>query len=477
MNQRSDNRIRNRMVLDLKEMIWCMLERWKFAIVVVLCVALAFLGYMYMRNAKAANQATKEQQANQELTREAFLDSLSPGDRAVVVDADLLVQEQKQQLQYIETAPLMKVDATKAKLLRARWSVETETNTVTALVQEYILALQKETITESLMKSSGISTTLSQFKELISFGQVANETSATINFDILLTDDMDAEAIANEMERVVYSAHGELIKKLGDHKFQGYQSDIVNASSQDIVNRQIGVRSLLTGINSQLPITTGAFTPEQRAAFDKLQLIKSAAEGSATTVSPARTLTPKNLVIGLALGVIAYIACYLLCLLFTKRVMSARVLNGTSAHAIGEWYSVEDEKKKFFLTQSLPIWKWHHKQRDKERALRQCAESISGLCRLKSMTKPVLLMLSELTDSKKAFAQELKETLKNDNIDLQLFEQKSSDGVVPDSQTLLNAEGFVVTVVESKTRLGDLASIIEVCSDYEKPILGSLYLG
>ena len=473
MDQKVNNRIRNKMVLDLKEMIWRLLEQWKLGVVVALCVATAFLGYMHMRYAKLAKIATQEQQANQELNREALLDSLPSGDRAVVVDVDLLVQEQQQQMQYIETAPLMKVDATQAKQLRARWSIETDANNVTALVQEYILALQKEAITDSLMKSSGINSTLAQFKELISFGQVANENAATINFDILLTDDMDEEAVVSEMKRVVFDTHEALMKEQGKHEFRGYQSDIVNASSQDILNRQIGARSILTTINGQLPVSMEAFTPEQQAAFDKLQLIESSTADSDAMVTPVRTLTPRNLVLGLVLGVIAYVALYLLYLLFTKRVMSTSVLKGTPAQAIGEWYSVDDEKKKFFLIQSLPIWKWHHKQQDKEKALRQCAESISGLCQLKNMTKPVLLMSSELTDNKKAFEQELKAVLKSDNIDLQLFEQNSSDSFVPDSQTLLDAEGFVVAVIESKTRLRDLASIIEACRDYEKPILGS----
>lgn len=478
MNTRFDNKLGNKTILDLREFLWRLLEQWKLVLAVALCFTVVFLGYMHMHNEKEAKLATQTQKANQELTRESILDSLSQGDRAVVKNAELLFQKQQQLMNYTETAPIMKIATDKAKRLRTRWSIEADSEIISALAQGYVLALQKEENTSALLESSGVDANLAQFNELIGFGQSTNENTATINMDILLTEEMNTDAMKSEIEKMVNSIHDDLSKELTDHKIRNFKHDINAVSSQDISNKQIAALNNLTNINNQLSACVAAFTPGQQAAYDKLLLIDNSTAETAAEIKPEATITLNNIIAGLVLGGFLYIVFYFIYLLLSKKVMSAKILKGSQAHLIGEWYSQKAKERQPSIIRSLPVWKRHHKHYiDEESARQKCAESISNICRLKGLTNIALYMTTALNESQSVFIKELREELKADQMDLQLYECSRGNSIVLVGQMMLEAEGFLLAVIESKTKLKSIEDVLESCNEYDKPVLGSIYLG
>ena len=94
-----------------------------------------------------------------------------------------------------------------------------------------------------------------------------------VSYDILLTENMKAEAVQKECRHQVESIHARLQNEFGEHRIVNYQSEIAVVADQTLYQSQLTALNGLVTINTQLNNLKNTFSAEQEKAFSKLQSI------------------------------------------------------------------------------------------------------------------------------------------------------------------------------------------------------------
>ena len=131
MDQNTSMRNNDAVLIDLKELLWKLLEQWKAILVFSLIIMLLFSGYSYVK----AGAGTEESSVIQ--TPEEILAGLSEEDRAQVLNVYLESEAKEKVREYIEDSALMKLDPYNVTTLAMSWTVLSDKEINNQLVASY----------------------------------------------------------------------------------------------------------------------------------------------------------------------------------------------------------------------------------------------------------------------------------------------------------------------------------------------------
>lgn len=465
------NNYKKEAYIDLKEICWRLLEQWKAIAVVALCVMALFLGYLHFHN---ANAVKKEEQANQtkdQVTEEEILNSLPESDRSIVASAYRLLQKREQLSDYVCTAPILQVDPNHIKRLNVSWAVGDNGENKNALTMAYLMALQEESVVNALLKASGTDLSPEQFANLMNVTFPTQLNLDIVSGYIILTDDMNVGAIQEELTKQVESIHGKLQNEFGEHRIINYQSGVSVVADSNLYQNQITSLSGLVTVNTQLNNLKNTFSAEQEKAFSKLQSIGTQQVVTEQTQPKPKSISLMDIIIGLILGVCAYVVVYFLYTVISAKVISSTALQEASVRTLGEWHSPSESKTKRLARDGF-VWRKHHKgYLDQDGEVDKIANTLGNICSFKQIKNLPLLLTAECSQEQKGFVRSLADSIEAKGIETKLLETPFNDS------DLIEADGAVLVIIDSKTKSKDLSSVFDRCNDYEKSILGSVYLG
>ena len=468
------NKYEKEAYVDLKEICWRLLEQWKAIVIVALCVMALFLGFVYLHNANAAKKEDQTNQTKQKVTEEEVLNSLPESERSIVASAYRLLQKREQLSNYVCTAPILQVDPNHIKRLHVSWAVDDNGENMNSVIMAYLMAFQEESRINALLKASGTDLSHEQFANLMNVSFPTQLNLDIVSIYIILTDDMNVEAIQEELKSQVESIHTRLQNEFGDHRIVNYQSEVSVVADANLYQSQITALSGLVTVNTQLNNLKNTFSAEQEKAFSKLQSLGNKQVVTEQTQTAPKSLSLMNIIIGLILGACAYVVVYFLIVVISNRTISSSILQGSSVRLLGEWYGPSGER---ILTRDRFVWGKHHRKHlDQETEISKIADTIESICSFKQIKTLLLMLSAECTQEQEAFIQNLSERIEAQGIDTNLIKSDQSEASFSD-RDLIAADGVVLMIIDSNTKSKTVDDIIDRCNDYEKPLVGSVYLG
>ena len=472
MNNSEKKRNMDEFALDFKELCWRLLEQWKAIVLVALLVMAILLGALYLHSSKEMSSAEKDKKESQQSTAQEILDTLPEGEQNAVVNAYRMYQIREQLSEYIHDAPIMKIDPTCAKRLRTSWAFDKMDDITNTFAMSYAMKLQSEECRKALLQASGSDSSAEDFEDLIYIKYPNAIAQDVVCCDVFLTDDMNGEAMQKELKQQVENLHDTLNVDYIDHSLVNYQSEISIVTDERVRQKQISLVSDYANMNNQLNVLKTTFSSAQKEAFSRLQAKKDDAETTPQIQTMPKIVTLRNIVLGLFMGVFIYIGIFLLYSILANRIISTEMLLDSSLRTVAEWHS-EANPKLAHLAQAEAIWRKHHRKHlDKDSEEDNAVIVLESMCGHKDLKELLFILTANCSGAQEAFICDLSNRLLANNINASIIKADQAN-----DRALIDIDGVVLVVINAKTRATDLKTIQVLCSDYDKPILGSIYLG
>ena len=468
--------ITNESVFDLRDLFWKILEQWKALVLFSICVSALFLGFLFMRSSKAMKIERQNQEVQQNVSAQEILDSLPKAEQTMVASCYRIFQEREQLHDYIQNAPIMQLDPTKARRLRGSWTFDQEADSDQALAMSYVMELLKDENKNALIEASGSNLKPKQMDDLMFITYPDEKDQNVVCIDLFLTDGMQEEAIQEKLGQIVDIIHTKQQNSFGEHKILNYTSEVSSVYDVRLFDKQTTILNNYANLCNQINNIRNQFSSEQKTAFARLQTIGEHSEKEEQTQSINRPITIRNTIIGLILGGILYICLLFLRIIFSHCITSKSFFESISIRLLGEWYDSSSKPSLSGIIRDKAIWKkQHYHCLDMNTELQKAVDSIVSICKHKEMNDLLVVLTAERTNGQEDFIKRLLSELESKDINAVIAETKG-DNPIRD-HLFITPDGVVILVVESKTKIQSITTIINRCHDYDKPIIGGVYLG
>lgn len=458
----------------IDELCWRLLEQWKAIGLVALCTMALFLGLLHFRYANDSHQENQVKNHASLITEQQIIESLPENKRSVVASAYRFWKQREYLSYYIDNAAIMRIDPNHAKRLRVSWAINASENQINALTNAYMVEVQSEQCRKALLDSSGIELSSEQANDLIFITSQDKTNQAVVCFDIFLTDDMDDVAFQEELKRQIDNMYTRLQTEIGEHQIKNYQSEISTVSDDRLLSKQLTILNNFANANNQINTFNNTFSSDQKDAFAKLQEKNNRKEIVEQTPEAPRALSARNALVGLMLGFILYLITYYLYLVLSGKIISNHLIEEMHIRSFGEWYDWDSRGKP--LLHDGFIWKRHHKNNlDREKTLERTKRKLENACTCRSVNTLMMAMTADCSEAQKAFIQNIVDYFGPINKNAISVEIDKINDI--DDSAFLNTESVLLIIVDSSTTYKDLECILNLCDDYHKQIIGSLYLG
>lgn len=478
MNQEYEKQYVNESSVNLGEVLWKLLESWKAVLLVALIIGALLAGFMAARISKSA-KAEDGRPVSQEMTDREILETLPKDQRGLVSNAFQIKKKNDRLNEYIDTAPMMEINPYNAHELKTSWAVEAEGDKEVTLVQAYVEMIQSSDVCDKLRKAVKAEGEVKQFRELMNFVFPEEDGPGFFTCTIAMTSKMDVQVLQTALEEQMKEIHDLLEKKMGAHKLTNISDGEVYMYDQPLATRQANIyTSLYNGFN-QLNRLQEEFSTEQKTAFKNLTAEKEETEGKDAgreKTAKKSAFRPLYFIIGLILGALLYAAVLVLWMLLNGRVHDAGTMQHAGIRSFGEWYDTGCARGG--LTHDRGVYKKHHHGHlDREFELNRIADSIESACGFKGASKLLMIAGAVLTDGQQAFVSDLKEKLAAAGITVSDAIVCSKEDATVSDRDLAQCDAAALVLLGGASNGRDVDTVIEKCNYYEKPMLGSIYLG
>lgn len=500
--------------IDLVELIWRMLAQWKAVLVCALIMALLVPSAVYLRDARAyeaAQTAAEEEAANPvdpEKAIEELLATLKSADRPAVEQAlrnDEIIEEKRD---YLSNSLLVNLDTDKAATAVVGYMIDGEavedSDLKFALFKGYSAAFGDIVALNEIMEAMGVESEPKYMQELVwDDGTIEGETSNVFKINILCPDAAMVDNVAEASDIIMERTCESLSKTVCKHSVKRIFTQSEPKTLESVSTMAGNAYGALYNLQSQQRTHVGTFNQEQKAAYEAIVQIKSAAlnagEASALTASGSSDsvndstaekensesakpgFSKKYAAVGFVLGACLYVMLYAAWLVLSRRIDNAGVAQSyTGARLLGEYYSPAKNGVLSALLHSKAVTKYRYANKmDLAAQADKIADAIAASCANKGIKEIALLQMFDISDPESragagALVTEVSERLRSADIGL------NADTITafpaPDEKDLSdkkNAVFFVTGNTKSKT----LDNILSLCKDYEIGKVGTVFIG
>ena len=472
------------MEINLKEVIWDLLEQWKAILLVAVLTALLVSGVKYYsaldryKAAHASNEASVEEAyASTDEHVAAILSELSDEDHNMV---QLVLQQEAwldNQTDYFNNSLLLSLDPNAQRQLTISYYLyDANDNSYSTLCDAYISNLKEETFANAISKQLQLKAEEKYVKELIRGNYTPNYTSDSsgelLNVVISLPENADAAELEKEISGLMSDYSKELSEKIAEHKIKLIKTDDTVSVNENAASKRTSTINSINSLNTSIANNKMAMNDVQKAAYEKIVALKeldvndNAQPEEEPEILTKPRLSKKFAVLGFLLGAMAYAFAYLVWLILRGRINYASdVENYTGSRLLGEIHVPRESARLRSIMKSKAIEKIRYKNRpDEDSQIANAVNSIAAMCKkeeIKSISNIDLTALSE----------DIIKTLKTQGV-----KQSIIDASKLEESDLLNIKNAIVTIGKN-TKLKDLDELLKLCQCYNVNILGSVFVG
>ncbi len=353
MNDNMYNNYEDDMEIDLVDLLFYLLKKWRSLIVAVMIGAILGAGlYVVKNHQQQAEQAAQEAELLKNDEDEAFDEKDYNISKDTKVNMDIAYQYRQlynKQLEYNQKSIIMQLDPNEvyAGVLEYYISAENNTELISELYQSI---LNDDDVLEELKDASGLKCETPYIKELIS-SEDGNDKDVTINvnsngenvekhsfvtYKVVSTDQKSCEKMLQVLRERVEALQAEYEETYGAYGVSEVSSAISQVTDTTYLNAQ---RENVDRLNNYLATMKNAestFTDNEKTYYTNKYLVKEYADSGDSEEAKSALLDemePVSKVKWLAIGVILLImiwgAYYLVRYLLDQRIKTVSELQNT----------------------------------------------------------------------------------------------------------------------------------------------------
>ena len=506
----------DQIIIDLKELIWRLLEQWKAIIALGIIVAILFSGFMYTKNTEKQFNALDTENAdsiindmNDTENADSIINDMNDTENADNILNDLKDEDQTAILsvwqeykakaniqEYVNSSLLMRMDPYDVKVLSMIWAVNSDESINKQIMASYINKLSSKSVVESINESWGSKYEINQIKELISAkSTIPVESEAVsdknvLNIVVYIPEDEDALTAEDCIKRAVSSINEDLNTEIGEHQISLINSDVRVTSDDYLSSLQYSVYSRYNNLVNYAANLRDKLSPEQKEIYDNLLASQTAEEAAGKADGTDKESVPtdsegsglfnkKWIIIGFVLGCIAYIGLYFIIYALSTVIRSPIVAERTyGIRTLGEWYSRGKAGILAFMLNDPWIYKKHHKGHlDMEVEAKRISESAANA--FQGIENGSLLFVNDCGDSDDAmsFIEAVKTELSKRGIVTKEADINISEGVYIGEDTIRSSHAVAMILRNDKSNLKSAKDVCSKCYFCDRPVLGAAYIG
>ncbi|MBR2674871.1 MAG: hypothetical protein IKE52_05395 [Mogibacterium sp.] len=488
--------------IDLREVFWRLLSQWKALLLVAVLMAALVCAAKYSSDTKAYNaiidaqtEETKIEELSAEERIENMLSDFSVSERETV---EYVVHEKEwlaKQREYANKSVLMHTDPTNQRVLKQIYDLDMEnSDDYPVLIRSFYAFARgdecagriKEYI-EPGAENKYISELFYSYDSKKEIEPELKGKGAALELNLVLPEDADADAVSAALSAAV-TEYGRSMASHYPHSIALAEQKVVYVYHTDNTYKYTKTFNDINYFETAIKTAEGTLSAKQQEAVDTILSIKAeqesgnigegaAAEGSADDVEEAEAALPaapvlskKHSLLGFMLGLFIYAAAYVLMLIIKGNVSSsANAAAHTGARLLGEVYYEESPKGLMKLFRSRLVDKYRYRGKtDVEIQIDKISETVDAICE-HSGAKAISL-LNAYGDCD--IIEKLAEAFSAKGIAVDIVDVAGDF----DEKTFLE-EGNAVLAVGGDTKLSKLSQLMSLSADYERSVLGSVYLG
>jgi len=492
MNSNNTGRIET--VINVKEIIWDLLEQWKAVLITALLVMALVAGAKYAKDMKSYEAAQAEKEAQKQSTASAedqirdVLEALPESERSTVmtiVNQNEWIEKEKE---YINKSILLNTDPTNQRTLAADYYIAAAEDTDSvrdSLIFGYRSYLKDKEVAEALGKVIAPGAETKYITELISAensgsSDEAASADAILEIQVVLPDGADPQKVEETLTTLLKEQSPEMSSRICPHRIELISAGETYLYNSGAVNNRTNILYSINNLQNNTKNMQTSLSDGQKAAIESISAVR-AAEKTATTVGPEKTdakdaedskprISKKYALLGFVLGAMMYAFIYLLTVIFKGRITNAGDAEYyTQSRLLGEVYTKEEHKGIGALLHSAFVDKIRYKGRlDEEEQIRRLASALEVVCKHEGIDKVSVLGFSEMDETGGKVIKAINDKgIKTAVTDI----SKEEDG-----SYLLDIRDAVF-MTDRSCKAEDLMKIGSMLDDCEVSRTGSIYMG
>lgn len=466
-----------RVVIDLKEMLWRLLEQWKAIIVFLFIFTILFLSVTYIEG----NRIPDGEERNVVLTPQDQLEQFSQINQEKILSACNMALNINDLNSYVTNAPIMQLNPKKVKSLVGVWLITSDEGKAELLSDIYTDEAIRFEIAEKMAGVFSEECDTEYLAELINMeknnaeGSALNGTESVFKMTVFMPNEVDEAAVHDAVFSAVKNYSGKT-SYLGSYSVDLLSDDVVTLSSQYVSDKQTRTFDELSSVYSQRKLAVDALSKDQKTVYNNIL------QGTNVVVNPSNTvplISAKRLCLGILLGAVLYIIVFICKVLFSGLIQSSSQIEDLfGIRTLGECYPAKS-KKNFvsFMLGDDKISSLRHKgHTDIMQNSGKACESIMALTKSENISDVMLLSNERSGNVAREYIGELSEKLAAGGINVSEATLDAAKGITIGENTLMASDGVIIAIDENKSSLKDIKEICDKCDNSRTPVLGAVYI-
>lgn len=484
-------------IINLKELIWDLLQQWKAVLIVALIMMLLVSGLKYYKDIrsyesnKAAEGATEQTGSSMEQRIETVLESLPEDERMTV---EYMVKQEEwmsAEKEYINNSILMNTNPANQRTLVLDYLIsapDASDSRIMSILTGYASALAGEKIVEKLRPVIAPDAESKYITELVKTNisnnavnegkaqfVTSDEDAAVMSVYIVMPDGVDAAAVEAAVTAALKDNSPGLSSKIGPHSIELLQSEESYLFNADAVYSRNNVLYSIFNLTNNTKNMKTSLSESQKAALESISSIKKEIQnaGEVTESSTQEPQKPgfskKYALVGFMLGAFAYAFIYLILVMLKGCVScSSDVENYTQNRLLGEVYEDSKPKGAMKLFHSKLVEKVRYRGKsDPEHQIKRAVDAVAAVC---ERVKAKKLTMFNTTGGLGASAKAIIEGIKSCGVEVEIIDTSSEI----EEKRLLDVDNSVI-ITGPSTKVALLSDLVSHCAEYDVKLLGSVY--
>ena len=479
------NRIADNVTLDLFDCLWNLIAQWKMIVIFSLIISIIAMLMTYAKDMRAYNNA-----GVQTVTIESLHDSMTDVEYETVqycVRQKLMVEKFQD---YLDIAPLQDIDPTNEHVLKSTYVVNgADEMTTTGLVDLYngyflsddfisglaamITDEKEQKYASSLIIPGAVATTATSEKETTVGSNVFAVT-------IILLDDMNADDVASYVDKQV-TAYGQKLQDLaGAHQLTQVSQDETNIVNIELASEMRTILEDSYIIRNSIESMSNNFSENQKRLYD-LMLEEAHNDGTeeeaSMTIEPTKpTLSKKSIVLGFVVGVMLYVFAYLVLILFSKHIHTAKECEDTlDIRTLGELHQFTSKGFLGLLSSKLFYRLKYRRFADVELQKQKIVDSLVAYTQKHADSKMQFVSIAPITAAEENMLNEIVASAKNQGVDVSVL----VGNVNTDTsfhQSLAKAGQMILVLCKNRSRYEDIDLCLNLANESQVETIGNVFL-
>lgn len=473
MNQFKSYSSEDRIIIDVKELLWKLAEQWKAMLVFVIAVTLFFLSATYV-SSNVPESADTEPVV---LTPEEQLNRLDEVSQNKVLSAVRTNETINELNAYIADAPLMQIDSGNTNGIVMLWNVSADESILDDVLDAYRSETFRYSVAEYLAASLDDTYRPDGLAELIvTDSDTGKSASNILNVVVYLTDDMDGESVKKAATDGIQRACSEMNSGIGSHSVSLISSEIKSVSGSYIAKKQTDINTGLNNLYTQRKNALDNLNAGQRSVYNNI--INNA---SITVDDTPNTpfFTMRRAALGIILGFVLYVIALTIKTIITGRVQSSsNVEDLFGIIKIGEYYPNRNKSLADAMFCDYGVVSHRHRNHiDMQKSASEAADTLLAFSKRCNSSDILLVTSAKASNVSGDFKDAIKSELIRSGINVSDAAVDVRNGIAISESEIMKHDAAAIIIDKKKSTLKDIKEVRNKCGYCDIPLIGGIYVG